>query len=49
MAELQKQKRPTDTASLELNQPRQHSQLRAMGVVELKTKKPRQMPRLDGL
>jgi len=30
----------------DLNQLPQHSQLRAMGVEELKMKKPRQMPRL---
>lgn len=33
-------------ASLEIDQLQQHSQLGAMGVVEPKTKKPRQMPRL---
>ncbi|SEE84694.1 hypothetical protein SAMN04490200_5787 [Pseudomonas proteolytica] len=36
-------------ASLEIDQLQQHSQLGAMGVVEPKTKKPRQMPRLNEL
>ncbi len=33
-------------ASPHIDQLQQHSQLGAMGVVEPKTKKPRQMPRL---
>lgn len=34
-------------ASLEIDQPQQHSQLGAMGVAEPKTKKPQQMLRLE--